>query len=123
MPLPWVRLDTQWPHNPKFLMLAEDKKWRAGCVYMGALAYSGAHGLDGFMPTAALPTVHGTKTQAADLVAVGLWTPTEGGWLINGWQEFQITNAEYEARRKKSQNAALSRWYGKHAPSNAPSID
>jgi 5-methylcytosine-specific restriction protein A len=45
--LNWVRLDVQWPQNPKFLQLVEDKKWRAISVYMGGLAWSGSQGRAG----------------------------------------------------------------------------
>jgi hypothetical protein len=105
-----VRLDTQWPQNPKFLMLAEDKKWRAITVYMGGLAYSGAHGTKGFLPALCLSLCHGTKREAAELVEVGLWIPQPGGWDINGWSEFQPETDDAEARRDKAKKAAAARW-------------
>jgi hypothetical protein len=110
MALPWVRLDTQWPHNPKFLMLVEDKKWRAISVYMAGLGYSGAHGTDGFLPALCLPLLHGTKREAADLMEVRLWTPAQGGWDVNGWSEFQPSNAETEERSRKARESAQIRW-------------
>jgi hypothetical protein len=48
MGLPWVRLDTQWPQNQKFLQLVEDKRWRAIAVYMAGLAWAGGQGQDGY---------------------------------------------------------------------------
>jgi len=108
--LPWVRLDTGFPMNPKVLMLAEDKKWQSITVYIGGLAYSGMHGTDGFLPASCLPFVHGTKRNATDLVSVGLWVPTSGGWDINGWREFQPTSEEHEKRRQKAKDAAYARW-------------
>lgn len=110
MPLPWVRLDTQWPHNPKFLMLAEDKKWRAIAVYMAGLGYSGAHGTRGFLPLLCLPRIHGTKREAVELVEVCLWVPQQGGWDINGWDEFQPETDDSQARRDKAIKAAKARW-------------
>lgn len=111
MGLPWVRLDTQWPHNPKFLMLVEDKKWRAIAVYMAGLGYSGAHGTDGFLPVVALPMLHGTKREAEHLVEVRLWLPAQGGgWQINGWAEFQPSTEENEERSRKAREAAQIRW-------------
>jgi hypothetical protein len=112
MGLPWVRLDTQWPQNPKFLMLAEDKKWRAITAYMAGLSYSGAHGTDGFIPYYAISATHGTKKEAAELVAVSLWIPCEGGWQINDWSDYQPSNEENELRSKKARDAAMSRWHG-----------
>lgn len=110
MGLPWVRLDTQWPTNPKFLMLVEDKRWRAICVYMAGLGYAGVHGTDGFLPAVALPILHATKREAAELVEVHLWVPAQGGWDINGWAEFQPTAAEAQTRRDKAKKAAQARW-------------
>ena len=110
MGLPWVRLDTQWAHNPKFLMLIEDKKWRAISVYMAGLGYSGAHGTKGFLPELCLSSLHGTKREANDLVEVCLWLLQPGGWDINGWAEFQPEVDDAEARRKRAITAAQARW-------------
>jgi hypothetical protein len=110
MALPWVRLDSQWPQNPKFLMLAEDKKWRAIVVYMGALGWSGVHGTSGFVPVVTLPFLHGTRKEAAELVDVGLWNLAQGGWDINGWEEFQPAPEDARKRRDKAQKAAQARW-------------
>lgn len=110
MGLPWVRLDTQWPHNPKFLMLVEDKKWRAICVYMAGLGYSGVHGTNGYVPAVALPMLHGTRKEAGELVEVRLWAPAQGGWDINGWAEFQPSTEENEERSRKAREAAQIRW-------------
>lgn len=110
MPLPWVRLDTQWPHNPKFLALVEDKQWRSITVYMAGLGYSGAHGTNGFVPALALPMIHGSKREGEQLVAVALWIPAQGGWDINGWAEFQPSSEETERRSQKAREAAQIRW-------------
>lgn len=110
MGLPWVRLDTQWPSNPKFLMLVEDKKWRSICLYMAALGYAGVHGTDGFIPSVALPMLHATKREASDLVDVALWVPAPGGWDINGWAEFQPSQEDAKKRRDKAKTAAQARW-------------
>ena len=92
MGLPWVRLDTQFPSNPKILYLMEDKKYRAAFAWMASLAYSGAHGTDGFIPYSALPCLHASKVDAKALVEVGLWLECIGGWEINSWSEMQQSN-------------------------------
>jgi hypothetical protein len=38
MGLPWVRLDTQFPSNPKVLELAATKQHKAAFVYLCSLA-------------------------------------------------------------------------------------
>lgn len=110
MALPWVRLDTAWPQNPKFLALVEDRKWRAIAVYMAGLAWSGAQGQDGFIPSGALVMIHGTRKDAADLVDVRLWRITKGGWDVNDWSEYQPTTVEHQERSRRARNAALARW-------------
>lgn len=116
MGLPWVRLDTQFASNPKVLELAARKKWRASFVYVASLAYSGQHGTDGFIPTNALLFIHATRADAKELVDVGLWIITPGGWEINGWAEFQQSTEETRERRSKAEQASKKancvRWHG-----------
>lgn len=108
--LNWVRLDAGWPHNPKFLMLVEDKKFRAIAVYMGGLAWSGAQGQAGFIPGYALPMIHGTKREAAELVEVRLWIERQGGWDINDWADYQPSSEEQQQRSERARLAAHKRW-------------
>jgi hypothetical protein len=110
MGLPWVRLDTQFASNPKFLYLVEDKRYRAILVWMAGLAYCGGHGTDGFIPRGALPLLHGNSTDAAALVEVALWEESLGGWQIHDWSEFQLSTEEMDVRRKRAQLAAEKRW-------------
>lgn len=116
MGLQWVRIDTQFASNPKILYLVEDRKFRATFVWMAGMAYAGAHGTDGFIPKAALPTFHGTQKDAEDLVEVGLWNASLGGWEINSWAEFQPSTEEMAQRKKRAQEAALKRWHGNGTP-------
>lgn len=113
MALPWVRLDTAFPMNPKVLGLAADRHWQGIASYVCGLAYSGGQGTDGFLPASSLPFVHGTTRTAEQLEGAGLWVPGLGGWTINGWAEFQPSTSEHEDRRKRAQAAAYSRWHGK----------
>lgn len=111
MPLPWVRLDTAFPYNPKLLaMLAEKDGHRTALVYLCSLAYSGAHGTDGFIAREALPFIHGRQSDADRLVRHVFWRAQSGGWLINGWLEFQESSTETQERRKRAQAAAHARW-------------
>lgn len=110
MGLPWIRLDTGVIGNPKILQLVAENKHRSGFAYVCALAYSGMHGLDGFIPALTLPFIHATKKDADNLVAVGLFRESPGGWTINGWTDYQATSEESEQRRKRAQAAAQARW-------------
>jgi hypothetical protein len=120
MPLPWVRLDTAFPYNPKLLaMVAEKDGHRAALVYLCSLGYSGAHGTDGFIPREALTFIHGRLRDADRLVAHGFWWPQPGGWLINDWAGFQESNEETQKRRKRAQAGAAARWEGHEPVSHA----
>lgn len=110
MGLPWVRLDAQFPSNPKVLELVAAKRWRAMSVYLCSLAYCGQHGTDGYIPINCLPFIHATKAEAESLVAVGLWHPSPGGWEINGWDEFQVSDEAARKRRERAQKGGFKRW-------------
>jgi len=52
MPLPWIRLDTSMPDNPKILRMIDSHGVRglaAGFVWVCGLAFSGKHGTDGLI--------------------------------------------------------------------------
>jgi len=110
MGLPWVRLDTQFASNPKVVELAAGKKWRAAFVYLASLAYAGAQGTDGYIPSNCLFLIHATRAEADALVGVGLWNLSPGGWDINGWDEFQVSDDAARKRRERAQKGAAKRW-------------
>jgi hypothetical protein len=113
MPLPWVRLDTAMPDNPKVLALAElgDRGLAAAFVWTCSLAYSGKHGLDGFIPKNALVRINGKPVHARLLVDMHLWKDEGIGWSINGWDEFQESTEDTQKRSDKARKAALTRWH------------
>lgn len=120
MGLPWVRLDCAFPRNPKILaLLLEKDGYRAGFAYACMLAYCGEQGTDGFVPREALPFVHARHADVTRLVAQNLVYPQPGGWLINGWDEFQESNDDTKKRRLKAQAAAQARWAGHEAKTPA----
>ena len=108
--LPWVRLDTGFPQNPKILSLIADRRHRAIVGYVCALAWSGAQGTDGFIPHISLPMTHLENVSTQWLVAESLFKPAPGGWLINDWEEYQQTTAESAERSANAQRAARIRW-------------
>lgn len=109
MGLPWVRLDTQLPSNPKILHLVARKQYAAAFAYVCSLAYAGMHGTNGYIPEAALPFIHATKAIANQLVAVELWVPAPGGWDINDWDEFQISDEAARKRRERAQKGGQAK--------------
>lgn len=110
MTLQWVRLETSLPDHPKVLTLIDARKYRAVMAYVLGLSYCGRHELDGYIPKSALPFIHATKADAEALCTVGLWRPTQQGWEINGWAEFQPTSEERKAAKARAKAAAEIRW-------------
>lgn len=111
MGLPWIRLDTSMPDNPKVLGLLQEREGhRAAFVWTCCLTYAGKHGTDGFIPRNAAPFVHGRGSDMTKLVEAGLLNAVAGGWEIHGWGEFQESNEQTQARREKAQRAAQIRW-------------
>jgi hypothetical protein len=107
----WVRLDGSFPSNPKVIALLADREGhRAGFVYCCSLAYCGAHGTDGFVAAGALPFVHGRKKDADLLVKHRLWLEDVGGWKVNGWAEYQVTQEALRVRSELARDAARRRW-------------
>lgn len=112
MALPWIRLDTSMPDNPKVLrLLAAKEGHRAAFVWCCSLAYAGKHGTDGLIEEYALGRVNGRPIDAHRLVEVGLWDEVPGvGWQIHGWADMQESTTETQARSERARKAANKRW-------------
>jgi len=111
MTLQWVRLETSLPDHPKVLALIEARKHRAVLTYCLGLAYCGRHELDGYIPKSALPFIHSSKKEADELCQVGLWTPSQTGYEINGWADFQPTSEDRQKAKSRAKAAAMARWH------------
>jgi len=109
--LPWVRLDSGMPENPKIgTVISRTGGHKAAFMYLCALSYSGKHGTYGTIPKAALPFIHGTTKEAKMLVEAGLWTTTKTGWEIHDWDTYQPTEEYVNTRKEKARKAAKARW-------------
>lgn len=113
--LPWARLDGAFPTHPKVLALLQHREGhRAGFVYLCGLAYTVQHGTDGVIAVGALPWIHGRKVDADRLVNAGLWHEyPDGGWLIHGWDERQMTTEGKASQSQAAREAANIRWHGR----------
>lgn len=109
MGLQWVRLDTTFHHNAKVVELVAANKWRAICAYVASIAHAGQHGTDGYVPESSLFLIHATKREANDLVTAGLWHLSPGGWVIHGWDEFQISDEAARKRRERAQKGGIAK--------------
>lgn len=103
MGLPWVRLEANIASHDKILLLLADpspKKWQAAASYMFALAWSGGHGTDGFIPQVAVSDVRGTNVTARLLLKYKLWDEGLAGWWIHNYEVRQQTSEAAESKRK-----------------------
>lgn len=107
--------------NPKLLYLKEDKQYKAIVVHLEGMAYSGRHGLAGYIPKAALRIIGASVADTNRLVNEGLWSPAPGGWQINGWDDYQLADEESTKRSEKAKKAAAARW-AKQAERNSGGI-
>lgn len=121
MGLPWVRLDTGWPLNPKISDLVDigSAGKSAAYAYTAGMCHSGQFGLDGFVPRGCLRRMGITKRDTDLLVEFGLWhVEGDGGWRINDWADYQESNEETQKRSERARMAAQIRW-SKDASGNA----
>lgn len=112
MGLPWIRLDTSMFQNPKLLRLQAENKHRAVVLHLASMCWVGQQGMDGYVPEYILGLLQGRKQDAAELVEAGLWHKAIGGWDINDWNEFQISDEDAKKRSDHARTAALKRWHG-----------
>ncbi len=110
----WFKVDDKLHDHPKTR--------KAGKAAMGVWVLSGSwsrdNGTDGFIPAGVL-TRWGTKSDAARLVAAGLWFADEfdgeAGWRFHDWDRFQPGAAVTAAMRAKESEAGIRgnhrRWH------------
>lgn len=129
----WVRLDDAMPEHPKYIEAGPLGGWLAVC----ALAWSNRHLTDGFIPVRKVATlvdfsdfgeVDSTMQDhdrlscvriepyrlASDLVKLGIWEQTPGGYKIHDYAEYQRSAQEIRELSNKRADAgskgARSRW-------------
>jgi hypothetical protein len=115
MPLPWVRLDTAMPDNPKILHLIESHRegMAAAFVWICSIAYSGKHGTDGFISRSALNRCNGKAVHVRLLVEHQFWKDEGVGWSIHDYNEFQQSTVETQRRSQRARENAMARWHGR----------
>lgn len=108
--LQWIRLDTAFPANPKIMDLVDSGQHRAVVAHISMMCHVGRVGGDGYFSEGALRRYGITKKDAAALVDAGLWLPAPGGYQINDWAEYQVSDDAAQARSDKARRAAQKRW-------------
>lgn len=101
----WVKLDDAFPTHPKILAAGDEAAW----LFVCGLCHSSRHLTDGLVATAVLGRLTGLRRPeryAQRLVEAGLWLVEEGGWRINGYEEWQRSRADIEAEREAGRERA-----------------
>ena len=114
----WVKLDDQFTENPKVVQAGP----LAGWLHVCGLVYCGRNLTDGFIPAVMVPRLatfdhigittggmagmfeFGHDIEHAELVdqliAVGLWEETDGGYVIHDYLDYNPSKADVLAERQ-----------------------
>lgn len=121
MGLEWVRMDSNISSHDKILQLVlfdpSPDRWQACSSYVFSIGWSGGHGTDGVIPSAALAFVHGTAETARLLVKYHLWVEETDGYRLPNFAVRQELAIVTEAKRAAQQAGAIKgnciRYHGK----------
>lgn len=105
----WVRIDTGFARHPKLLGITPADRW----VHLAAMCWSAENHTDGRIPVVVLGAISSTaKRSASRLEAAGLWDPTDDGWVIHDWAEYNIS-AEESKRQLQAKRDRQRQWVAK----------
>lgn len=97
----WVKVFNSLPAHPKILRAGDRAAW----LFVCGLCYSNEHLTDGFIArevlVVAAPGVKNPERLARNLVEVGLWDTTEGGWQVHDYGDYQRTSQQVKDVRRK----------------------
>lgn len=115
--MPWFKVDDSFHSHPKVLAAPP----AALGLWVVAGSWSGANLSDGFVPDHVLPRLlPDSATLAQQLVAVGLWKRTRGGYRFHDWSEFNPKRDDVEQERKaareRMRKLRSDRKAARHAP-------
>src|SRR5262245_15699353 len=119
--MPWVRFDDMMPENRKIRDLTN----AAFRLHISAICWCNRHLTDGRIGHTDLKHVSDIRspaTHAAALVNVGLWKPTETGWVIHDYLEYQFSAERIRADRKAAAERQ-AKWKAKKREGNAVTDD
>lgn len=101
----WFKIDDGFWAHPKTLQLTDS----AVALWVRAGAWSCQQLTDGFIPQYALPMLGVDEFPALQLVEVGYWDVSDGGYTFHDWDEYQEASEAVKDRRKKNAEK-MRRW-------------
>jgi len=111
IPVPWVRLDDTFTDDPVLDSAGPSAAW----LHVAGLCYSNRHLADGFIPAGRvqrLTAIDDPEAAASQLVALGVWQLTAGGYRIVHHLDGQPAAQDVE-RARKLKTARQARWRNK----------
>lgn len=89
----WLRLDDGFGEHPKIVGLSD----RAFRTHVLAMLYCARNLTDGYVPKG----YAANRAVVAELVARGVWAPTEGGgFVVHDWHEWNPSSERIRQRLK-----------------------
>jgi hypothetical protein len=104
----WIRIDDNLPDHPKVIGLPDN----AFRLYISLLCYSSRYLTDGFIALAAADKL-GHDGVFQELTAASLICPTDNGWHIKNYDEYQSTKAEVDVIKERNRSRT-ARWREKN---------
>lgn len=98
--MPWIRLDDQIAHHPKFTAAGPVAAW----LWVCGQSYCARYLTDGLIPLSALPTLGLSQAPwkyAEALVRVGLWDQTDDGYRVHDYHQYQPARQDVEQQREE----------------------
>ena len=102
--MPWFKVDDGFWSHPKTAEVSD----AATALWVRAGAWSAQHLTDGRIPYSALRFFRARRRSAAELVAVGLWSDAGDAFVFHGWDEYQPSKSQVEAKREANRNRVNS---------------
>lgn len=115
----WIKLDDQFTTNDKVMAAGKDGRE----LYISALCHCGKNLTDGFIAEstarqlAAIVEVYDWASAVSRLLEVGLWSTTDGGYLVNDYLEYNPSRDDVESRRA-ARAERQAKWRDTHRDDN-----
>jgi hypothetical protein len=108
--MPWAKVDDRLQFHPKLR-----KVGLAGTgLFVKSLSYCAAYATDGFVDEVWVRAQVEQPGEDAELpgalVKAGLWHQAKGGYRVHDYLSYNLSAAEWEARRARAERAAKARW-------------
>lgn len=109
----WVKLSDEFPRHEK----VDDLSDGAFRLHIAALCHASDQLTDGFVREKIVARLVPTfrKTQPTELVQARLWHPTEGGWLIHDYLDYNPSAESVRAERKAAADRMRNARSGKRS--------